>query len=295
MTQELTIQDRRAENRPTPSSALPADGEGKGHQNHDTHAQVALPLVGPIRELHAMRQIAIRCRNRGDNAARAYARRRLGWDWDAEEKERKAVCAAAKRIVAAVYGDKPPAPGDEAAQAAVYPFVKQMQSARDMYGAYAKTLAKEMEKAAKQLPVWAAFGEKIKGFGAVALAQIVGEAGDLSHYGNPAKLWKRMGVGLVAGERQKRVRDPELAVVMGYDPERRSIVWNMGECLVKLNGDGPYRRLYDTRKEYEHERDPEMSKGHAHARAKRYMEKRLLRNLWRAWRDCRAEEREDAQ
>lgn len=28
-----------------------------------------------------------------------------------------------------------------------------------------------------------------------------------------------------------------------------------------------------------------MKVGHAHNRAKRYMEKRLMRDLWRAWRD----------
>jgi hypothetical protein len=74
-----------------------------------------------------------------------------------------------------------------------------------------------------------------------------------------------------------------VAVEHGYDAERRSVVWSLGEAVVKVGGDGPYRALYLERKALEHSRDPEMSKAHAHARAKRYMEKRLLRELWREW------------
>ena len=67
---------------------------------------------------------------------------------------------------------------------------------------------------------------------------------------------------------------------------RRSAIWTIGDSLIKQNEDG-YRAVYDERKQYEKARDPEMSKMYAHRRAQRYMEKRLLRDLWRAWRDAR--------
>ena len=159
-------------------------------------------------------------------------------------------------------------------------------------------------KAAKQLPVWSTFGESIAGFGAISLGAIIAEAGDLSRYAGPAKLWKRMGVAVIGNERQRKCLDKEKALEHGYSPRRRSIMFVIGECLVKTKSE--YRAVYDARKLYEAARAEELglivapaanipkgeharfrSHGHIHLRAKRYMEKRLLRNLWRAWRDHR--------
>jgi hypothetical protein len=61
-------------------------------------------------------------------------------------------------------------------------------------------------------------------------------------------------------------------------------MWNIGDALIKGNRAGKYRTFYLRRKEYELQRDPEMKPIKAHRRAQRYMEKRLLRDLWRAWR-----------
>jgi hypothetical protein len=76
----------------------------------------------------------------------------------------------------------------------------------------------------------------------------------------------------------------------------------IGDNLVK--GKSAYRAVYDERKVYERQKAQAeglkvapsakipkekhaeyRSEGHSHLRAKRYMEKRLLRDLWRAWRD----------
>lgn len=60
---------------------------------------------------------------------------------------------------------------------------------------------------------------------------------------------------------------------------------------IKKDGDtgerialGKYGEKYLRRKAYEFARDPEITKAHAHASAKRYMEKKLIRDLWAAWR-----------
>jgi hypothetical protein len=153
-----------------------------------------------------------------------------------------------------------------------------------------KTHLKEMERLAELLPVWKSFGEGVRGFGRGSLAVIVAEAGDLANYSDKSKLWKRMGLAVMDGMRQGHVakglsRDDRAAAYMehGYSPKRRSRVWNIGDALIKGNGDGIYRAAYLKRKEYERARDPEMKLIHAHRRAQRYMEKRLLRDLWRAW------------
>ena len=183
----------------------------------------------------------------------------------------------------------------------------QLQVAEDHIRKQRKLVERELVKAAKELPVYSAFVEPINGFGALGLAQIVGEAGDLSKYSNPAKLWKRFGLGLVGGERQRRHTDPEKAIAHGYSPRRRSVMFVIGDSLLKKQN--AYKDLYDERKRYEEQKaiaaglvvraakpgDPvdQVSAGFRskmviHRRSQRYVEKRLLRDLWRSWRDHRS-------
>jgi hypothetical protein len=187
--------------------------------------------------------------------------------------------------------------GHELAQSALTVSAPFLQS-RSLINEQRMAAEKEMAKMAKTLPVWP-WVESIRGFGAMSLAGIVGEAGDLSNYSNPAKLWKRMGLAVINGERQRKVKTDK-AMEMGYSPPRRSLVWNLGDTMLKgtvrkvKDDDGEdtgertalneYGQIYLDRKAYERPRVE--SDGHAHNRAKRYMEKRLLRDLWRAWRDC---------
>lgn len=99
-----------------------------------------------------------------------------------------------------------------------------------------------------------------------------------------------MGVALVDGIRQgglSKTASKDDWIDHGYNRQRRSRMWNIGDALIKSNRDGRYRTIYLARKEYEITRDPEMQPIKAHRRAQRYMEKRLLRDLWRAWRDER--------
>ena len=77
-----------------------------------------------------------------------------------------------------------------------------------------ETKYEHMMAFAKALPV-ASFVEETRGFGYLGLAQIVAEAGDLSNYANPAKLWKRFGLAVIDGRAQRRVADKELAIVHG--------------------------------------------------------------------------------
>ena len=112
-----------------------------------------------------------------------------------------------------------------------------------------------------------------------------------------------MGMAVMPdGKRQRKV-EGVAALAHGYSPGRRSVMWNIGDCMVKAGG--PWRELYDQRKAYEiatqaangitvcpsakiPKKNPEafMSAGHVHNRAKRYIEKRFLRSLWSAWRQA---------
>lgn len=158
---------------------------------------------------------------------------------------------------------------------------------------------KSVEKMARKLPVhgWA---KEVKGLGDLLLGKIVGEcAAPVGDYRSPACVWKRMGLAVIGGGRQRRVTGDD-ALEHGYNAQRRSLMWNVGDCLIRAQvravkdeaGErtgssiaiGEYGQLYLERKAYEAPRVE--TAAHAHNRAKRYIEKRLLRDLWRAWRQA---------
>ncbi len=154
-----------------------------------------------------------------------------------------------------------------------------LTEARDGIERHRKAVEKRLMVLAKDLPV-APWVEGTRGVGLLSLAAVVGEAGDLGSYGNPAKLWKRLGLAVMPdGTRQRRIGGVE-ALDHGYSPARRSVVWNIGACIVKAGG--PLKAVYDARKVYEAERVE--TRAHAHNRAQRYVEKRFLRDLWSQWR-----------
>lgn len=182
-----------------------------------------------------------------------------------------------------------------------------LEECRQMIQRQRQAEEKVVETLAKDLPVWP-WVEQIRGVGALALGQIVAECGDLADYANPAKVWKRLGVGMFetqAGEWSRQRKAPAAdGVAAGYSPRRAAVVFNVGECLIKQNQDGPYRTLYDERKLYEAtkpacnaptktgpcNKDGHCRPGHLHNRARRYMAKRFLRELWREWNRHPADE-----
>lgn len=136
-------------------------------------------------------------------------------------------------------------------------------------------------KEAKLLPAYETFVEPLHGFGALGFAQIIGECGDLSLYANPAKVWKRMGVGLVNGERQRRCVDKAKALAHGYNPRRRSVLFVITDSLIKKQN--AYREFYVAKKADLAAKYPARTKAHLHNDALRRMGKNLLRDLWAHW------------
>ena len=150
-----------------------------------------------------------------------------------------------------------------------------------------KNFEKWLTDLAKKLPA-ASFVDKVKGFGHLGLAGIVGEVGDFMAYEKELDgIYKRAGLAVIDGERQRKHANAEMALVHGYSPSRHSVFWTIGDSLLKSQGKGenagPYRIIYDNRKEYERERVN--TDGHAHNRALRYMTKRLVRDLYKEWKE----------
>jgi hypothetical protein len=200
----------------------------------------------------------------------AYLRTQLGWRTDLPEKQRNKIAAAARKIIKD--GDNHNVAAAEASCAPWAPIEFAHKT--------------EMERLAVLLPVWASFGKDIRGFGPMCLAMVVAEAGDLSNYPTHSTLWKRLGLAVFEGRRQGDpvINTADEWIRHGYNRVRRSQIFNIGDALIKQNGVGRYRTIYLNRKAYELAREPDMRPIKAHRRAQRYMEKMLIRDLWRAWR-----------
>ncbi len=170
---------------------------------------------------------------------------------------------------------------------------------------------KELVKLVKQLPAYE-FVKNTKGFGDLSFACIVGETGDFAKYSNPAKLWKRLGLAVLDGKRQGNPGDKPTAedwIRHGYNKARRSVVWNAGNNFIggmgkfrPIYGEDvdandsytPYQKLFANRCRLEQQKlnheieiaaktGKESYKLHASNRAKRYVEKRVIRDLWNFW------------
>lgn len=292
-------QDRQA---PSPTT------ESEGQSPCDTHSGHAIAsVVALIRATHREREFALDQRKRIGNAAAAYVRTQMGWSLAIPEKDREAIRKRAAAVVEAVAKGKV---GPDTAEDAMRfgPVIMASTAAASGWDGIEDQTTKALEKAAKQLPAYE-WVKSVRGFGAVSFARIIGEAGDISVYSNPAKLWKRMGLAVMSGQRQGNPGKGATAVDWtehGYSGRRRSISWQMADTLfraqwrgekegVPAHAIGPYGEDYARKKAEYAARieatadlpaaDPaKWTPARADKAARRYMEKAVLRDLWREWR-----------
>ena len=281
-------------------SAPPDDQDRVADPQHaDNHvARVRGPILA-LRELQVHRRSFIDLQRRITNKMRAMVRQVLGWQGDLEKSTQSTIKEAAKRIVKSIETGEALSPDHPTVDASAEAFVRLLLEGRAPFDRSRKKIEKKMVALAESLPVYP-WVDAILGAGALGLAIIVGEAGDLSNYSNPCKLRKRMGLAPYKGKAMSMwVKQGGLSkeeyVKMGYNCERRSAHWTIGDSLVKGNK-GVYRKFFDDRLAYEIARNPEFvrpgvkSNGSPKVcmecllRAQRYMEQKFLRDLWKAWR-----------
>lgn len=261
---------RRAKAGMIPTRELPDDthSDGDGHcRRADHEALAASSEPSPVGVIVAL------------------ARRRSQWKKAAQKLtlQELAICrslcggdkvAATKMRAAVLKGD-----GDVQAEFAIAPLV----AARLLIEREVAPVERTLKKLARSLPAYDHV-KMVRGFGELRFALIVGETGDLSNYSNPAKVWKRLGLAVMDDGRQRRVAG-EAALLHGYNPARRAVVWNLAGEIIKAQGEG---RQAEERQFYDIEKAKQLAKGltpiHAHNRALRHMTKRIVRDLWVAWR-----------
>jgi len=308
-----------------------ADSGQEGHATIDAHEARAnlSALVSAIQAHHRQRVFAMEQRKRLDLSATAFVRNVLGFSTALPADERKRLTERANTlmdVLEARYRKQrldamlkagevsegqhrqrtkslDTVTDDPLADMLEAPIFATLQG-REAFDRLEADDTKELERLGRQLPIWPEFAD-VPGIRGQTLATIVGEAGDLGCYANPGKLWKRMGLALVRGNRQgapgKNATKDDW-IEHGYNAARRSRMWNIGQALVKTTA-SPYRQVYLDRKQVEldkaaaegltvkpaaqikkAEQDQCRSVGHVANRAQRYMEKRLLRDVWQAWR-----------
>lgn len=216
--------------------------------------------VAEITEKHRRREDMIRARRRLELQGQSVCRRYCG------DK------IAGAKLWTAVRKDE----GHEM-RAWLWPYLAAMEPLLEEQ----KAVEKQLVKLVRQLPVYP-WAVSVKGFGDLSLAGIVGEcAAPIGEYKSVAAVWKRMGLGVIDGQRQRKIaNDKAAAIEHGYNCQRRAVMWVIGDCLIKAGGE--YKAIYDERKPHEVARCETAI--HAHRSAHRFMTKRLLRNLYAAWR-----------
>jgi len=206
--------------------------------------RVGLPdLVAVIRDLQRQRVTLQRSRIMIDNRLVANVATIQGYHAGMEETERKERFDRARKEIERVKVEEK---NESDKSVDIGPLVPSVSLARDGFYKMEKNIELLMEKHAKQLPIypWLRLTDQ-RGFGLLSLAIVIGEAGDLSNYANPGKLWRRMGcapyegtAGMLMGSTHRMRKDlsSEEWEDYGYSPRRRSVVYVISEALLKGNG-----------------------------------------------------------
>lgn len=271
-------------------------------------------ICADIQQRHRTRLFAMAQRKTLDLRLGSLLRRAHGWTKDTtpEAKRQSAAAIATTRALldaGDVRAKGTPLDAEPPEMSAWADVIAASIAARRPFDQIESDALRDIRRFVRLLPIWARFKD-VKGVAETTIGAIIGEAGDLSVYDRESKLWKRMGVGVMGpgdgiGDHAQGHPGPGADaddwIAEGYSKRRRSVLWNIGDAIVKVGG--PYRAIYDNRKAYEIARAEDLGlkvapaaqipKGkaheyrsaiHVHRRAQRYMEKRLLRHLWRAWR-----------
>ena len=250
---------------------------------------------------HRQRWFGVKQRIRLDNALSAYVQTLLGFHTSLPKNERAAIVKRAAALLRGTTLDD----RDERHLENVSWMVEMNDKAIEAFVSMEKSQVKAMKAFVKDLPIWTDWASDIVGIGEVGVATIIGECGgDVGKFPNEAALWKRMGVGVIFGVAQGKLpktAPAELWKLHGYNKFRRARLYNIGDAIIKCS-DSPYRAIYDARKLIEQEkakahgleilpaakikkgRLDAISEGHIHRRAQRYMETRLLRHFYKAWK-----------
>jgi hypothetical protein len=159
---------------------------------------------------------------------------------------------------------------------------------------------RRMENILEDFPIWNEFLAGIKGLGPAMGGVLVSEI-DIGKSKYPSSLWMLAGVDVVPSDGRGRSRRPEHLVdreyvdANGETKSKKSITFNpflktkllgvLVPSFLKCRNER-YTEMYYNRKHRleHHEKYKEVSKGHRHNMAVRFVAQRFLCDLYNAWR-----------
>lgn len=284
---------------------LPPHQESSGDQiefdSHSFHVPAAShsEVCAKIRAFHRILRFAMKSQFRVDRSMEAFVRcNAFGFDTQAEAKEIERISKATLDLLKKIRSGKTP-------KEFVWlePIVQASDASSAPWAAVRVDCEKKMRKLAGELPCVEVV-EKTLGFGALGLAQLIGEIGNLDNFGTVSKVWKRMGFAPFKGYAASSLKSKRDGVQMsnedwtalGYSPKRYAIAFSIADSMFRHQIEsaaksettygkpvGVYGEVYVKRRHRTAETHPDWSKGHAHSDALRVMMKALLRDIYITW------------
>ena len=254
--------------------------------------------IALIRGLHRQRRFAMKVQQKLDRSLESFLRiNATSWNPNAEEADREKANREVKELIKRLRAGEP----HEFATA-----VNTCDRAREPADEMRTVNEKAMEKAAKELPIYP-WIDSIHGAGALGLATIVAEAGDLSNYENPSKLWKRLGFAPFDGHAGSTWKRPtwrprtltaEEWIENPFSGERYALMAQIVTWLVNAQWigakksetgegkpNGRYGKIYAARRALTKKTHEDWTDGHRRKDALRITMKTFLAELWSEWND----------
>jgi hypothetical protein len=266
-------------------------------------------VIEQIRSHHRRRRFAMKIQQKLDRSLESFIRiNGTEWKPDASEEERERLNKQVRAMIKKIRAGEPSDFSDVVATS---------DSARAPADEMRDASEKAMANLAKTLPVYQWIGGDgddqngqggIRGAGALGLATIIAETGDLSNYGNPAKVWKRLGFAPYDGYAGSSWKRPmwrprtltkEEWIANPFSGERYALMHQIAEWLVNAQWigkaksasgegepNGPYGEIYAKRRAHTLVTHPDWSLGHRRKDALRVTMKAFLKDLHVEWHRC---------
>jgi hypothetical protein len=283
---------------------------------------VAKPPVSPfenqcemIRAAHRKRRYCAKLQQKIDRGMESYLRREFtDWNPAMPEAEREKCNKLVKKMISDARKGDGNSDIMEIVQntdASRRPTDEMRYGRRNLQGEHEPGIEATMIALAEQLPVFE-WIDGIRGAGALGLATIIGEAGPLDRYDNPAKLWKRLGYAPYQGfagsswKRESwrpRALTAEEWIANPFSGERYAQMHEIATWLVNAQWisakrrekmgevdveegmpNGTYGEIYANRRAHTAKVHPDWSKMHSRNDALRVAFKAFLKDLWVEWR-----------
>lgn len=253
--------------------------------------------IAEMRRHHRRRRFAMKEQQRSERSLESFLRENAtDWSPSMSEAEREIRNKMVHAMIKSIRD------GDTASPFA--DMVLMSDQSREPWTRTRDVSEKAMGKLAMTLPVYP-WIESIRGAGALGLATIVAETGDLANYPNPAKVWSRLGFAPYdgfAGSSWKRetwrprALTKEEWIEHPFSGSRYALMHQIAVWLVNAQWigkaksesgegepNGPYGDVYAARRKHAMKTHADWTDGHRRMDALRITMKAFLKDLWVEW------------